>query len=97
MAEQMKNQEQDLSEQRKVRREKLAELQKARVHAETMTRLGKESKYRFTNPLFDLLEEEKPISDGPQTDVDDFIDVCKKRKCFDLLRDREDFKALLTK
>lgn len=77
--------------------EALAELQKARVHAETMTRLGKESKYRFTGPLFDLLEEEKPLSDGPQTDVDDFIDVCKKRKCFDPLRDREDFKALLRK
>ena len=53
MAEQMKNQEQDLSEQRKVRREKLAELQKAGQDPFQITRFDRDALTQEIKDHFD--------------------------------------------
>lgn len=74
--------------------EAVAALQKARFHAEEMVKFGRETTYRHTSPLFDLLEGEKALSDSPTTDVEDFLDYLRKHRCFDPIREREDFKAL---
>jgi lysyl-tRNA synthetase class 2 len=60
MAEQMKNQEQDLSEQRKVRREKLAELQKAGQDPFQITRFDRDALTQEIKDHFDEMEG-KPV------------------------------------
>ncbi len=60
MAEQMKNQEQDLSEQRKVRREKLAELQKAGQDPFQITRFDRDALAQEIKDHFDEMEG-KPV------------------------------------
>jgi len=72
----------------------LLELGKARDHAERMTSFSKQSGYRFTAPLFDRLVGEKPPSDLPETDLDDFRRFLDSKTCFDEIRDRADFQAL---
>jgi len=74
--------------------EALAELRKARAHAEKMTAFSHEGSYRFTSPLFDRLAGEKPPTDSAETDLDDFRRFLSNKTCFDELRDREEFKAL---
>lgn len=74
--------------------EAIEALQKAKYHAEEMTKCGKKTEYRFTAPLFNRLSIEKPISDAITTDVDDFHEAISNNRDFDLIRDREDFKAL---
>lgn len=74
--------------------EAIEALQKAKYHAEGMTKCGKKSEYRFTAPLFNRLSWEKPISDAITTDVDDFHDSLTNNHDFDSIRDRADFKAL---
>jgi len=70
-------------------------LQKARSHAEAMVQYSKQTNYRFTSPLFNLVEGEKPETDSTVTDVDDFIRCLNNNRCFDPIRERADFKALL--
>ncbi len=60
MAEQMKNQEQELSEQRKVRREKLAELQKAGQDPFQITRFVRDALSQEIKDHFDEMEG-KPV------------------------------------
>lgn len=74
--------------------EAVAALRKARHCAEAMTEFRKETRYRFTSPLFGLLEGEQALSDLDETDLDDFYSYLKEKSCFDPLRDREDFRAL---
>ena len=75
----------------------VAALQKARFHAEAMVQYSGQSSYHFTAPLFHLVEGEKPETDSDVTDVDDFIRCLNNNRCFDPLRERDDFKALLSR
>ena len=75
--------------------EAIEALQKARSHAEAMVQYSKQTSYRFTSPLFNLVEGEKSETDSAVTDVDDFIQCLNNNRCFDPIREREDFKALL--
>lgn len=70
-------------------------LRQSRFHAEVMVQYQKQSYYRFTAPLFNLVEGEKPVCDSGTSDVDDFISCLNNNRCFDPIREREDFKALL--
>ena len=70
-------------------------LRQSRFHAEVMVQYQKQSYYRFTAPLFNLVEGEKPVCDSGTSDVDDFISCLNNNHCFDPIREREDFKALL--
>lgn len=71
--------------------EAVAELKKARCHAEKMMKLCNQKTYRYTAPLFDCLEIENPEPNDAGTDLYDFFNSLKNR-CFDPLREREDFK-----
>jgi len=72
----------------------LAELKKAKHHAEEMVKYSKGSGYRFTSPLFDHVAGEKPVTDSSVTDLDDFHRALNNNACFDPIRDREEFKDL---
>ena len=74
----------------------LEELKKARYHAEEMTKINHQKNIKFTSPLFSLIEEEHPVSDADTTDVDDFIHCLNNCSCFDPIREKEEFKALMT-
>jgi transcriptional regulator with XRE-family HTH domain len=74
--------------------EAIETLQKAKYHAEEMTKCSKKTEYRFTAPLFNRLSIQKPISDAITTDVEDFHESLTNNRDFDSIRDREDFKAL---
>ncbi len=73
----------------------LTELSKARFHAEQMGKYSKESQYAFTAPLFNHVKGDKNETDSDVTDVDDFIHCLNNNRCFDPIRDREDFQVLL--
>ena len=73
----------------------LSELKKARYHAEEMTKINRQETIKFTSPLFSLVEERHPVSDSDITGVDDFVRCLKSSRCFDPIRDRKEFKALL--
>ncbi len=73
----------------------LEELTKARYHAEEMTKINHQKIIKFTSPLFSLVEKEHTITDSDTTDVDDFISCLNNNRCFDPIREREDFKALM--
>ena len=74
----------------------LEELKKARYHAEEMTKISRQKVVKFTAPLFSLVEEDFPATEVDITDVDDFIRCLKNNSCFDPIRDKEEFKALIT-
>jgi len=73
----------------------LEELKKARYHAEEMTKINRQKTIKFTAPLFNLIEEEHAVTETDVTDVDDFIRYLNNYRCFDPIRERDDFKALL--
>lgn len=73
----------------------ISELKKARFHAEAMAEYSKETQYGFTALLFNCVKGEKSETDSDVTDVDDFISCLNNNGCFDPIREREDFKALL--
>ena len=73
----------------------MEELQKARFHAGEMVKYSREPHYRFTSPLFDHVYGVKNETDSEVTDMDDFISCLNNNSCFDPIRDREDFKALI--
>lgn len=75
----------------------LEELKKARFHAEEMTKITHRQTIKYTAPLFSLLEEEQPVTDSDETNVDDLIRCLTNNSCFDPLREKEEFKALLVK
>ena len=50
---------------------------------------------KITSALFPLLEEEHTITDTDITDIDDFINCLTNHRCFDPIRDKEEFKALI--
>jgi len=74
--------------------EAIAELEKAKHHAEEMVKYSRENSYRFTAPLFNHVAGEKPVTDSDVTDLDDFHRMLNNNACFDPIRDREEFKAL---
>ena len=74
----------------------LEELKKARYHAEEMTKVNHQKTIKFTAPLFSLIEEERSVTDSGVTDVDDFIRCLNNNRCFDPIREKEDFKTLMT-
>ena len=74
----------------------LEELKKARYHAEEMTKINHQKTIKFTSPLFSLVEEKHPVTDSDITDIDDFIRCLNNNRCFDPIRETEDFKALMT-
>ncbi len=69
-------------------------LRDARYHAGEMAKYGKAAEFRFTGPFFDLVSGEKPVSDAAEDDVDEFIRCLDNNRCFDVIREREDFKEL---
>ena len=71
------------------------ELKKARYHAEKMTEINHQQTIKFTSPLFSLIEEKHTVTESDTTDVDDFIRCLNHNRCFDPIREREDFKALM--
>ena len=73
----------------------LAELVKARFHAEQMVQYSKKMQYAFTAPLFHYVKGDKKETDSDVTDVDEFIQCLKNNRCFDPIRDRNEFQALL--
>lgn len=75
----------------------MEELKKARYHAEEMTKFSRQKTYQYTAKLFDCLDGENVLPELKETDVEDFIRSLENNSCFDPLRDREDFKALLQK
>lgn len=77
--------------------EAIQALKKAKFHANEMVKYSKETKYHFTAPLFDRIMGDKAETDSDVTDIDDFISCLKNNRCFDPIRDREDFKELLDK
>ena len=74
----------------------LKELKKARYHAEEMTKVKHQKTIKFKSALFSLLEEEYTITDSDITDIDDFINCLNNNRCFDPIRDKEEFNALIT-
>lgn len=74
--------------------EAVEELKKAKLHAQEMVKYSKEKQYRFTAPLFNRVMGENPEAESDVTDFDDFIRCLNNNRCFDPIRDREDFKAL---
>lgn len=76
--------------------EAVAELKKARYHAEEMVKYHQKTRFRFTAPLYDRMEGEVKTKDSNANDVEDFHSRLNNR-CFDPIRDREDFQALLQK
>jgi len=79
---------------RKCYDEVIKELQKARYHAEEMVEVSAQNNYRYTAPLFDLLEGANEKSDSFGSNLDDFHKCLENNSCFDVIREREDFKAL---
>ncbi|MCI8388403.1 MAG: helix-turn-helix transcriptional regulator [Clostridiales bacterium] len=75
--------------------EAMAELWKARVHAQKMVEYSKETNYSFTAPLFRYVEGDKKETDSDVTDIDDFVRCLNNNHCFDPMRDSDEFKALL--
>lgn len=75
--------------------EVIKELEKARYHAEQDTIFVKQNSYQYTAPLFNLVGDEKPVSDATETPLDGFRAALTNNHCFDPIREREDFKALL--
>lgn len=73
----------------------IEELKKARYHAEQDTLFAKQSSYQYTAPLFNLVGGEKPASDAIETPLDCFRASLNNNHCFDPIREREEFKALL--
>ncbi|MBP3667321.1 MAG: helix-turn-helix transcriptional regulator [Clostridia bacterium] len=73
----------------------LEELKKARYHAVEMTKINHQRIIKFTAPLFSLVEEELPVTDSDATDVDNYIRCLNNNRCFDPIRETEDFKALI--
>lgn len=74
--------------------ETIEELKKAKFHAGEMVKYSKEKQYRFTAPLFNRVMGDKPEPETDVTDIDDFICCLNNNRCFDPIREREDFKAL---
>lgn len=74
--------------------EAVVELKKAKFHAGEMVKYGKEKQYCFTAPLFNRVRGDKEETDSDVTDIDDFIRSLNNNRCFDPIREREDFKAL---
>ena len=74
--------------------EVIYELQKSKYHAAEMVKFSKAKEYYFTAPLFCHVRGEKPETDSEVTDMDDFIHCLDNNRCFDILRDREDFQEL---
>ena len=70
-------------------------LKKAKFHASEMVKYSKETTYRFTAPLFNRIMGDKEKTESCVTDIDDFICCLNNNRCFDPIRGREDFKALL--
>lgn len=70
-------------------------LKKARYHAEQMAPYQQSTHYRFTSPLFSLVEGEKMPTDSDTTDLDDFVRYLHNNTCFDPIRDRKEFQELL--
>ncbi|MBQ2767359.1 MAG: helix-turn-helix domain-containing protein [Clostridia bacterium] len=77
--------------------EAIAELTRARYHAEEMTKINRSENIRFTAPLFHLIEEHHMVTDSDVTDVDDFIRCLNSNRCFDPIRERAEFQKLLQK
>ena len=77
--------------------EGIAELGKARLHAEEMVKFSKETKYAYTAPLFCYVQGEKNATDSDVTDLDDFISCLHNNRCFDPIREQEAFQRLLAK
>lgn len=75
--------------------EAIEELKKARYHAEQDTIFVRQKQYQYTAPLFDLVGGEKTETDREDTPLDDFRASLSNNHCFDPIRDRGDFKALL--
>ena len=73
----------------------LCELTKARSHAEQMVKYSKETQYAFTAPLFDCVKGDKNETDSDVTDVDEFVSCLNNTRCFDPIRNSEEFRALL--
>ena len=73
----------------------LEELKKARYHAEEMAKINHQKILKFTAPLFSLIEEEHRVTDSDITDIDDFIRCLNNNRCFDPIRENDEFKALL--
>lgn len=76
--------------------EVIEELRQARHHAEEMTKVYAQKNYQYTAPLFDRLGGKVEQSDSQWTDLDDFAKCLKNNRCFDPIRDREEFKGLIT-
>ncbi len=76
--------------------EALEELRKAKLHAAEMVRYSQKTEYRFTAPLFDHVAGEKLPTDSQTTDLDDFRSMLDNKRCFDAIRDSEEFQALYT-
>ncbi len=77
--------------------EAITELQKAKFHALSMVKYNKQEQYCFTAPLFNHVSGEKLKTESEVTDFDDFISNLNNNRCYEPLRDREDFKALYNK
>ncbi len=74
--------------------EVIFELQKAKYHAGEMVKYNKEKQYSFTAPLFHYVKGDKQETDSEVTDMDDFIQCLNNNRCFDILRNRNDFQEL---
>ncbi len=72
----------------------VAALKSARYHAGEMAKYGRAAEFRFTGPFFDLVSGEKPVSDAVEDDVDDFRRCLDNNRCFDVIREREEFQEL---
>lgn len=75
----------------------IASLKQARFHAEEMVKYSRETQYAFTAPLFNQVAGEKQETDSAITDIDDFIRCLNNNRCFDPIREKAEFKALLNR
>lgn len=76
--------------------EAIKKLQQARHHVEELVKSGSQKAYSHTAPLFDRLTIENVFADSDWTDNwDGFFDCLKNHSCFDPIREREEFQALL--
>ena len=75
--------------------EAVRELQRAKRHAEEMIKYRAQKKLEFTSPLLRHIDDTHDEGEDKVCDVVDFTECLINNKCFDVIRNRDDFKALI--
>ena len=75
--------------------EAVKELQRAKRHAGEMIKYRAPKKLKFTSPLLLIMEDTQDEIEDKVCDAVDFTECLINNKCFDVIRNRDDFKTLI--